>query len=50
MTLQKVRPLFWHFLGILHKIRSRIFSAAVNFLGQLLRFAAENSAGWQHWD
>jgi hypothetical protein len=48
-TLQKVQPLFCHFLGNLHKIRPRIFSAAKIFLGPLLRFAAEISTGWQHW-
>jgi hypothetical protein len=47
-TLLKVRPLFCHFLGILHKIRERIFSAAGIFLGPLLCFVAEISAGWQH--
>jgi hypothetical protein len=31
------------------KFRPRIFSAAEIFLEPLLRFAAEISAGWQHW-
>jgi hypothetical protein len=45
---KKVRPLFCHFLANLQKIRPRIFSAAEIFVGPLLRFAAEISAGWQH--
>jgi hypothetical protein len=44
-----VRPLFCHFTSNLQKIRPRIFSPADIFLGPLLRFAAEISAGWQHW-
>jgi hypothetical protein len=48
-TLLKVRLLFCHFWVILQKIRPRIFSAAEIFLGPLLCFAAEISAGWQHW-
>jgi hypothetical protein len=42
-TLKKVRPLFCHFFG-----KSAENSAAEIFLGPLLRFAAEISAGWQH--
>jgi hypothetical protein len=44
-----VRPFFCHFTLNLQKILPRIFSAADIFLGPLLRFAAEISAGWQHW-
>jgi hypothetical protein len=35
-------------MGNLRKNRPRIFLAAEIFLGPLLRFAAEISAGWQH--
>jgi hypothetical protein len=43
-TLQKVQPLFGHFLENRPKIRTRIFSAADIFRRPFFCFAAEISA------